>query len=214
MQQQLEDLEEWKDVVGYEGSYEVSNLGNVRSKNREFINKKGAIRKIKGRLLKQMGKMNWYKSVNLSRKTFRVHRLVAQAFLPNYDNKPFVNHIDGDKTNNTVNNLEWCTPKENSEHSVLMGLHKYGNLFGIEHGKSRPIFQYDLNGYFLQGFLFIREASIALSISENHLSRVCSRERGSCGGFQWRYYKTDKIGKYERRWKNARGKGISNTLYN
>lgn len=212
MQEQIK--EEWKDVINYEKSYEVSNLGNVRSKSRFFTNKRGYKRYIEGRVLKHIGESNWYKSVNLSRKTFRIHRLVAQAFIPNIENKPYINHIDGDKTNNNVKNLEWCTPKENSEHSVKTGLHKYGVLFGTKHGRSKSVFQYDLNGLFIKEFDFLREASIILKVSENQICRVCSTKKGSCGGFQWRYYKTDNIGKYERKWKNRNGEGISNTLYN
>ena len=99
-------IEEWKDIKGYEGLYQVSNLGRVR--NVKY-----------NRLLKLVCLLG-YMTVNLSKNNHvikkRVHRLVAEAFIPNPDNKPTVNHIDEDKTNNRVDNLEWATIQENNTH--------------------------------------------------------------------------------------------------
>ena len=103
----------WKDIPGYEGKYEVSNLGNVRSLN---YNRSG-----EPKLLKQ-GNVNGYKVVILykdgKKKTCNVHRLVAMTFIPNPDNLPIVNHKDEDKSNNNVNNLEWCTYKYNNTYGT------------------------------------------------------------------------------------------------
>ena len=106
----------WKDIKGYEGKYQVSNLGRVRSLYDQNQFKK--THRIK--LLKFNIRSGYY-NVNLNnhrkRKNFQVHRLVAFAFIPNFDNKPIINHIDENRLNNKVDNLEWCTQKENVLHS-------------------------------------------------------------------------------------------------
>lgn len=109
--------ETWKSVVGYEGLYEVSNLGNVRSVDRTLNCKDGKIKHRKGHLLSPKTDEGYFR-VSLSKdgvkKLYKVHRLVAMAFIPNPDNLPVVNHKDEDKKNNKVENLEWCTVQYNS----------------------------------------------------------------------------------------------------
>lgn len=111
------DDEIWKDIPGYEGIYQVSTKGRVRS----FWKKEPHI-------LKQTLTTTGYKKVELykdkKRKTYKVHRLVALAFILNSENKPNINHKDGNPLNNTVENLEWCTQKENVEHAIKTGLKK------------------------------------------------------------------------------------------
>ena len=117
----------WKDIEGYEGLYQVSNFGNVKSLARIVHSKKRSDYKIKEKILKQSDTTTGYKKVELhkdneKRKSFKVHRLVAQAFIPNPENKREVNHIDGNKHNNNVNNLEWVTSSENKIHAFKMNL--------------------------------------------------------------------------------------------
>lgn len=124
-------IEIWKDVMNYEGLYKVSNLGRVKRLERKDSN---------GRTLKEMimktnkngdKKRGYYERVYLSKdgikKQMRVHRLVAQSFIPNPNKKEQVNHIDGNKLNNNVNNLEWATGSENLKHAIDIGLYSPNN---------------------------------------------------------------------------------------
>ena len=124
----------WKDIRGYEGYYQVSNFGNVRSMDRVD----SYCRNLKGRILKLSNGI--YKSVTLSInnvcKNYNVHRLVAEAFIPNPDNLPCINHKDEDKHNNNVNNLEWCTYGYNNNYSELSkkaSLARMGKPLSQEH---------------------------------------------------------------------------------
>lgn len=108
-------MEIWKPIKGYEEYYEVSNYGNVRNKRTNYIMKK--------RYTKD-GYVKATLTVNYKSKDYRVHRLVAQAFIPNIQNKETVNHIDGNKENNNVNNLEWADRHEQLEHAYRLGLKK------------------------------------------------------------------------------------------
>lgn len=110
------EKEEYRDVVGFEEYFQISNLGNVFSKRSK-------------RILKQTKSKTGYWTFatkiggrNGTNHCFKVHRLVAEAFIPNPESKPFVNHIDGCKSNNRLSNLEWVTPKENSDHAWSTGL--------------------------------------------------------------------------------------------
>ena len=128
----------WKDIENYEGLYQVSNYGNIRSLN-AIINCKGAkgienhIRK--GRILKPSINTKGYYYVNLSKngkvKNLRVHRLVANAFLKNEYNLPIINHIDGNKLNNNILNLEFCNYSHNLKEAYRIGLRKKQKYFGI-----------------------------------------------------------------------------------
>ena len=118
--------EVWKDIEGYEGLYQVSTCGNIKSLAKPRKNGNGRCYIQKEKLLKQSFTSTGYKKVELykdgKRKSFKVHRLVAIAFIPNPDNKPEVNHIDGNKINNNIDNLEWVTSSENTIHAYETGL--------------------------------------------------------------------------------------------
>ena len=113
----------WKDVIGYEGLYQVSNLGRVKSLDKICGNRKGVI---KSKLLNFQDNGKGYKNVNLynnkKNKCVYIHRLVAGAFLAKIEGKECVNHIDGNKSNNSLENLEWCTRSENMKHAYDNGL--------------------------------------------------------------------------------------------
>lgn len=112
-------MEEWRSIQGYEGLYEVSSYGRVKSLER-YKSNNGGIQLLKEKILRPHNTKKGYLTVQLRNKRFTVHRLVAQAFIPNPDNLPQVNHKDEDKTNNNVTNLEWCTAKYNSNYGTAI----------------------------------------------------------------------------------------------
>lgn len=119
-------IETWKDVKGFEGKYQISNYGNVRSVPRKVKGTNGRIQNRKGVFKKSREDKDGYLTVNFytekGNRPKKIHRLVAESFIPNKDHHKEVNHIDGDKTNNHVSNLEWTDRKGNIKHSVQSGL--------------------------------------------------------------------------------------------
>jgi hypothetical protein len=121
----------WKDVVGYEGYYQVSSLGNIKGVDRWVSKTVGSDIFFKGKILRQNTTRYGYMEIGLGKgkegkKYFKVHRLVAEVFIPNPLNLPQVNHINGIKEDNRPENLEWCTAKYNMNHAVEIGLHSDG----------------------------------------------------------------------------------------
>lgn len=118
-------MENWKDIQGYEGVYEISDLGQIRSVDRLVINPKKGIRRVAGRVLKPSICKGYYYLILCKegkKKFSQIHILVASHYVPNPENKPEVNHKDGNKLNNAANNVEWCTKLENKIHAIIMGL--------------------------------------------------------------------------------------------
>lgn len=159
----------WKDIPDYDG-YQISNLGRLKSLKRNIIMK--------------CNKRGDYNSIGLYNKDgykrFNIHRLVAQVFIPNPDNLPCVNHIDGNKLNNCVDNLEWCTHSENSKHAYNNNLLKYETLF-----KSKKLNQYDLNGNFIKTWNSQKEARKVYG--KIHASECHNGTLKSSKGYIWRY---------------------------
>lgn len=118
----------WKDIAGYEGLYQISNLGNVKSLARTVVKSNGVIQHRKERLMAKRKSMDGYYiaklTVNHHSVSVGIHILVAKHFIPNPNHFPEVNHLDCDRTNNCVTNLEWCTHQQNIEHSRLLGHYK------------------------------------------------------------------------------------------
>lgn len=154
--------EEWRSVVGYEGYYEVSSEGRVR-------------RVKTGKILKYIISNNGYATQiiykNKTPKNFRLHRLVATAFVPNPQNKPYVNHIDNNPMNNCVSNLEWCTSKENMDHCVKQG--RRVNHIGEKNGQSKLTTTQVRE--ILDSILPQKELSIIYGVSQSNISSIKTR---------------------------------------
>lgn len=122
----------WKDIVGWEGLYQVSNLGRIKSLSRvvKVVGHNHSEARISEKILKSVIRKLGYEMVTICKvnihKHKQVHRVVAEVFIPNPDNKPNINHIDCNPLNNKVENLEWCTQKENREHAKKMGRVPWG----------------------------------------------------------------------------------------
>lgn len=171
----------WKPIVGWEGLYEVSNLGNVRSVDR-YVMQRDYVRFCKGKMLKPtLHKTNYY-IVTLRnsgiQKVSKVHQLVMNTFNPKPSNQKLeINHIDGDKKNNRLENLEWCTHKENLQHASK---HHLLSLY-------RPINQYDINGNFIKRWDSMKEARDYYGYGINSLRNACKRKSGIHKNYIWRY---------------------------
>lgn len=178
--------EVWKDIPEYEGLYQVSNKGRVRSLDHETFNGK-YVCNYKGKERIQSVAHGYY-AVTLCKRGVQhfhfVHRLVASAFLPNPQKLPDVNHIDANKLNNCVSNLEWCTPLENNRHACKLGLVPI--RYGKDHPNARRIFQYSIDGVFIKTWYGIDEISRELGITRGNIDKCLRGTRNKAGGFQWK----------------------------
>lgn len=172
---QLDEI--WKDIRGYEGIFQVSNTGKVKSLER--IDRLG--RKIQEKILTTKVNKNGYVIVHLKhngrKRTYFVHRLVAIAFL-GYEENMDVNHIDGNKENNCLDNLEWVTRKENMDHAWKNGLNK--------RRKPKKVAQYK-NDKLIAVFDSAYDAERKTQIYASHICSCCHGRRKSAGGFNWKY---------------------------
>lgn len=176
----MRNKEIWKDIKDYEGLYQVSNLGRVKRLAHKRCDRN---QMLKERIVKTViPKKDWYPYLSLckngARKNHFIHRLVAEAFIPNTHNFPCINHIDGNKKNNAISNLEWCTFSHNNREACRLGLNK---------GTSKITLQFDKNGNFIKEWCSTRKAEQTLKISNGKVSWCCIGKRKTAGGYKWRY---------------------------
>lgn len=168
-------------ITGYEGRYEVSNMGEVKSLTRRVRVLNGT-RVLSGRILKPGINNVGYKYVNLfydCRSTsVTVHRLVAKAFIPNEKNKPCIDHINGDRLDNRIENLRWCTYKENQNFEIAR-LRKRGQMTKVE--------QRTMNDEYIKTFDSIAMAEEETGASHSNICACCNGRRNYAGGYKWNY---------------------------
>lgn len=198
---------EWKDVVGYEGYLEVNDEGQIRSTERTVRHRNDSTMRIKPKILSSnpdpKGYLKVRTSVNNKKTSIKVHRAVAEAFIDNPENKAQVDHIDGNKTNNSVKNLRWVTNRENYDYSVSNGLRE-GSMKALEDNRDNPIkkekvaasirercskktYQYDLNMNFIKEYSSNMEAAIAVGGCQSGVSACCIGKYKTYKGYIFSY---------------------------
>lgn len=173
------EMEIWKDVAGYEGQYQVSNFGRVKSLARTARGCNDSRRSIKERILRPKLSTHKYHFVRLGAdgSNGKIHRLVATAFIPNPEGKRCVNHINGIKTDNRVDNLEWCTHTENNRHAFDTELNTH----------VRPVCQYSKTGELIAKHKSLKDAAASVNGDTGNIWACCNGRRKSLYGYIWTY---------------------------
>lgn len=202
------EKELWKPIPGFEECYEISNFGNIRSKDRWVLYRNGGKRFIPGKHLRISTTRRKYKTVCLYKERFTerwsIHRLVAILFVPNPNNLPCVDHIDADPSNNHFSNLRWVTHKENMNNPItkirtrervyteernakILSSRKKNNT----NNQEKEVHQFTLAGEYIASYKSLKEAERVTGIYFSSIGHVCRRGRGgkSAGGYMWSYDK-------------------------
>ena len=196
----MED-EIWVDIKDYEGLYQVSNKGRVKSLKRIARHSSGGNKILKEKLLKQTVNKRGYVVVTLYKdgvsKQFKIHTLVAVAFIPNVENKPYIDHINTIKIDNRVENLRWVTEKENSNNELTLKHIKEGcknngrntpHKYGVEHPNSRQIVKLSLDLDLIKIWGSCGEAERLEGFNHGHISKCCKGKAKTHKGYKWMYY--------------------------
>ena len=187
----------WKDVIGYEELYEVSNLGKIRSKDRiVYQQNNGTLCKhlYNGKILKLKKEKNGYIRIRLSKNgkaiTKSLHRIVAETFIPHDKENNVVNHLDNNPSNNMVSNLEWTTYKGNMQYAAKQGRMKYHpeNLKKAQESIKRPVIAIDKDNNKYE-FNSQVEAAKKLKCSRGHIAAICQNKYGykTTNGYKFKY---------------------------
>ncbi len=182
-------IEEWRDIEGWEGIYQISNFGRLKSIKRTISGMKGPSRTIREKIVTGSKDKDGYRVTELWKENKgypqKIHRLVASAFIENTEHKPFVNHIDGIKDHNGVWNIEWATEAENQKHAYhVLGvkIHTWGKTGGLNpRAKKVRCATLDME------FDCVLQAANCLGVSKVKISNVCSNKLTHIGGLYFRY---------------------------
>ena len=177
-------IEIWKDIPNYENCYQVSNLGNVKSLDK--LDTLG--RRVKGKLMKAKIRKDGYLEVTLRKnnheKHYLIHRLVAMTFIDNMNNYKEINHKDENKTNNNVNNLEWCNRSYNINYGT--GNEKRRKTL-LNNKRSKKVCQYDLDGNLINIYVSLRELERQTDYSISYISSCCNNKQKTYKKYIWKY---------------------------
>lgn len=178
-------IEEWKDIKGFDAEYLISNTGRLIYPEQYVKDKRGVIQHFREHELYPITKRCGYKETTLRKEgkkiNVKIHKLVALYFVPNPENKPYVDHIDGDKTNNNADNLRWVTPAEN--------LHNPNNKLYVRVVKTKPVYQLDNNYNVIRKFNSINEAAAELHCTATLIRTCCKKgnEHYKGAGYHWKF---------------------------
>jgi hypothetical protein len=168
------EVEEWRDVKGYENLYQVSRKGKVRSSHKGYW-------EVLTSVVNRHGYNQYLFHKDGKRKNMRGNRLVAEAYIPNPDNLPFVNHKDENPANDCVENLEWCTAKYNNNYGTAR------QRSSINHSKNRPVCMFNVDGTFIREFYNINDAARFVDGAHTCILRCCNNKVFCYKGYIWRY---------------------------
>lgn len=199
----MTSTEIWAPIPGYEGAYEVSNKGRVRSLDRLVVDMGGKRERLfKGTIMRLQNDKDGYKFVHLhlhgvEKRNIKIHRLVAKCFIPNPKNLPYINHKDFDRTNNDVSNLEWCTPHYNWKFSKDAGRLRdvpY-SASGKDNKRTKLLLMYDLDGNYIRSFYGAKEAAKFLGFKTyiNIYMHLAGKRRNAYGHL-WKVGNREDIG--------------------
>lgn len=172
----------WKPVLlkGNIVKYGVNEFGEVKVFAHTVLRENGRLLPVSEKILKPYPDNQGYLHVDMDGDAYSVHRLVANAFIPNPTNSPQVNHKDGDVTNNRIENLEWVTARENTQHAIANGFRPY------HVGKCKPVAQYK-DGEFIQSYRSVKDAHLITKVNARAIANCATGKRNHAGGYVWVY---------------------------
>jgi len=182
----------WKPVKNWEHLLEVNKFGAVRTIDRMVKARGGRYRRCSSVVKTPHLTLNGYMALHVyyqgKYKDLYLHRILAETFIPNPENKRTINHIDGVKTNNRLSNLEWATDSENIKHAWRTGLRTYtGKMLSAAYKRRKKVTKYSMQGLPICSYVGVKLAANENGTQPSHINSVCKGSRNSAGGYKWKY---------------------------